>query len=313
MRRSGPAAWLIHAAFVLSSLTSSPSSASAQTAAPSPRETARALANGAANAIASGDYAQGEAMLARAYQVYPAPTIAVLHARTLVWLGRLAAGVSAYQRATLATLKPDAPEAFRSAVASAKTELAELRPRVPRLQVLVRQRGERNGHSRLELDGKLVPSAQLGRWILADPGRRTVRVEWNGATYERSVRLEERQSVVVEIVEPQASPLARWATVGALGVGVIGVGAGAISGIVAVSAHDQAREACPASRCTAGSEGARALERYRDLRVASTISYAIGGVGLGLGGVLLLRGSFDEPTLRVELETPSAAPLAMQQ
>jgi hypothetical protein len=290
---------------------SSARSASAQTS-ESPREAARGLANRAANAIARGEYAEGEELLAQAYKVYPAPTIALLQARTLVWLGRLAGGVAAYQRATLATLRPDAPEAFRSAVASAKTELAELRPRVPRLQVLVRGHGERGGHSRLELDGRSLPSSQLGRWILADPGRRTLRVEYSGTTYERSVRLEERQSVVVEIVEPQSSSLARWVTIGALGVGVVGLGTGVIAGIVSSSAHEQAREDCPESRCLAGTDGARALERYRDLRVISTVSYAVGGVGLGLGGLLILRGSFDEPTLRVELESPSAAPVAMQ-
>lgn len=311
MRRLGPAAWLIHAAVVLCWLISSAGSASAQPS-ESPREAARALANRAANAIARGDYAEGEALLARAYEVYPAPTIALLQARTLVWLGRLAAGVAAYQRATLATLRPDAPEAFRSAVASAKTELAELRPRVPRLQVVVRQ-GEGGGHSRLELDGRQLPSAQLGRWILADPGRRTVRVEYSGTTYERSVRLEERQSVVVELVEPPSSALGRWATIGALGIGVVGLGTGVIAGLISSSAHEQAREECPQSRCLAGTDGARALERYRDLRVVSTVSYAVGGVGLGLGGLLVLRGSFDEPTLRVELESPSGAPVAMQQ
>jgi hypothetical protein len=311
MRRSGLAAWLIHAAVVLCWLPLGIGSASAQSL-ESPRDTARALANRAANAIARGDYAEGEGLLGQAYEVYPAPTIALLHARTLVWLGRLAEGVGAYQRASLVTLRADAPEAFRSAVASAKQELAELQPRVPRLQILVRERRAGSARSRLELDGKPLPTSQLGRWILADPGRRTVRVEWNGTTYERSVRLDERQSVVVEIVEPQGSALARWVTVGALGIGVVGLATGAVAGIVAGSAHDQARRDCPASRCVTGSEGASALQRYRDLRVVSTVSYAIGGVGLGLGGVLLLRGSFDEPTLRVELESPSALPVAMQ-
>jgi hypothetical protein len=311
MRRSGPAAWLIHAAVVLCWLLLSLGSVSAQTL-ESPRDAARALANRAADAIARGDYAEGEGLLGQAYDVYPAPTIALLHARTLVWLGRLAAGVRAYQRASLVTLRADAPEAFRSAVDSAKKELDELKPRVPRLQIVVRGRSVNGGDARLELDGKALPTSQLGRWILADPGRRTVRVEWNGTTYERSVRLEERQSVVVEIVQPQGSSLARWMTVGSLGIGVVGLAAGAITGIVATSAHDQARQDCPAARCVTGSEGALAVQRYRDLRTVSTISYAIGGVGLGLGGVLLLRGSFDEPTLRVELESPSALPVAMQ-
>jgi hypothetical protein len=311
MRRSGQAAWLIQAAVVLSALTAQVEPAQAQEH-ESPRDSARALANNAANAIARGDYAEGEELLARAYEVYPAPTIAVLHARTLVWLGRLASGVRAYERATLITLRADAPEAFRIAVASAKEELAELRPRVPRLQVTVRGSGAQSGRLRLELDGKPLPSSQLGRWFLADPGRRTVRVAWNGTTYERTVRLDERQSVVVEIVEPQGSVAARWLTIGALSAGVLGVGVGVVAGVVASSAHERARAECPAAHCTTGSEGARALERYRQLRVLSTVSYAVGGVGLGLGGVLMLRGSFDEPTLRVELESPSATPVAMQ-
>jgi hypothetical protein len=275
-----------------------------------PRDAARDLANSAADEIARGDYTGGEELLARAYQVYPAPTIALLHARTLVFLGRLASGVAAYERASLATLAPDSPDAFRSAAVSARQELEQLRPRVPRLQVTVR--GGRPEAMRLELDGQRLPSSQLGRWMLADPGRRRLRVEANGSSYERVVRLDERQSVVVEITEPRGSQAARYLTLGALGVGVLGVTAGVVTGLMSSSAHDRAREECPDSRCVNGSEGARDLERYRDLRVVSTVSYAVGGVTLGLGGILLLRGSFDEPSWHVELETPGAAPIAMQ-
>jgi tetratricopeptide (TPR) repeat protein len=275
-----------------------------------PRDTARELANSAANAIARGEHAAGEELLARAYQAYPAPTIALLHARTLAFLGRLSAAVAAYERAMRASLAPDAPDAFRAAVASAERELSQLRPRVPRLQLSVR--GDQPEALRLELDGQLIPNAQLGRWLLADPGRRRLRVEANGSSYERVVRLEERQAVVVEITEPRSSAIARYFTLGAFGVGAIGVGTGIVTGLMASSAHQQARAGCPAERCVIGSEGARDAERYRDLRVVSTISYAVGGVGLGLGGILLLRGSFDGPSWRVELEAPGSTPIALQ-
>jgi hypothetical protein len=305
MRRAKLPAWLLAVTLATSSLPV----AQAQTSA-TPRDAARELANSAANAIARGDYATGEELLARAYQAYPAPTIALLHARTLAFLGRLSAAVAAYERAARATLTPEAPDAFHAAVASAERELLQLRPRVPRLQLTVR--GDRPEALRLELDGQHIPNAQLGRWLLADPGRRRLRVEANGSTYERVVRLEERQSVVVEVTEPRGSDLARYLTLGALGVGVVGVGTGIVTGLMASSAHERANEGCPAGRCTIGSEGARDAERYRDLRVVSTVSYAVGGVGLGLGGILLLRGSFDGPGWQVELETPGSTPIAMQ-
>jgi hypothetical protein len=309
MRRSRLPAWLLAVTLAASTSASFVPSARAESDA-TPRDTARELANSAANAIARGDYAAGEELLARAYQVYPAPTIALLHARTLAFLGRLSAAVAAYERASLATLAPDAPEAFHTAVASAQRELLLLRPRVPRLQLTVR--GHEPTALRLELDGQRIPNAQLGRWLLTDPGRRKLRVEANGSSYERLVRLEEGQSVVVEVTEPNGSPLARYLTLGAIGVGVLGVGTGVVTGLMAGSAHEQARDGCPAGRCVVGSEGARDAERYRDLRVVSTVSYAVGGVGLGLGGILLLRGSFDEPSWHVELETAGGAPIAMQ-
>ena len=274
---------------------------------PSGRDSARTLANEAANAIARGDYAEGEALLARAFHDYPAPTIALLHARTLVRLGRLADAVDAYERATFSSLPVDAPDAFRSAAGSARVELAALRPRVPRLQVTLRA-GSAPERVQLRLDGKKLPTSQLGRWFLVDPGRRVLRIDWDGSSFDRSLRIDEGQSVVTEIVEPRTSPTARWITLGSLGVGVLGVGTSVVTGLIANAAHDQARDGCPDNRCVSGSEGARDLERYREQRVVSTVSYAIGGACLGLGGILLLRGSFDEPRLRLELEPPNAVP-----
>ena len=104
------------------------------------REAARALANRAADALALGEYEQAQDLLRQAYAQYPAPTIAVLHARALVHLQRLALAESVYERAMLTSLAADAPDAFRRAVEQARNESRELRPRIPRLQVLVRGR-----------------------------------------------------------------------------------------------------------------------------------------------------------------------------
>ena len=83
--------------------------AAAPPAASEPRERARLLANQAADAIARGEHEQAEELLRQAYAHYPAPTIALLHARTLLHLQRLSTAVSVYERATLTSLGPDAP------------------------------------------------------------------------------------------------------------------------------------------------------------------------------------------------------------
>jgi tetratricopeptide (TPR) repeat protein len=133
------------------------------------REAARTLANRAADAIAHGEYEQGQELLRQAYEQYPAPTIAVLHARALVHLQRLALAENVYERALLTSLAPDAPEAFRRAVEQARSESRELKPRIPRLQVLVRGRAALR--LRVTLDGHRLAAEQEGRWMWVDPGR----------------------------------------------------------------------------------------------------------------------------------------------
>jgi hypothetical protein len=64
------------------------------------------------------------------------------------------------------------------------------------------------------------------------------------------------------------------------GVGVAGVAAGIITGLMAGSRHATAEQKCPERSCIEGSEGAEALDSFRTLRTVSTIGYVVGGVGL---------------------------------
>jgi hypothetical protein len=265
------------------------------------RERARELANRAADAVARGEHHTADQLLEQAYREYPAPTIALLHARTLLQLRRLASALFAYQRAASSSVPASAPEAFRRAVADARREAPLLEPRVPRLLVMVRGAAANNPQLRIELDGERVPATQRGRWILVDPGRRIVRTELAGKSSEQAVQIEERQASVVEIDTP-GNGAQRALTLTALGVGAVGLGVGIVTGVMANSAHAQARGQCEDNQCVAGSSGARNLERFRKLRVYSTVGYGISALGLGTGGYLLLRGSFSDSPLRVELE-----------
>jgi len=265
------------------------------------RDAARALANRAADALALGEYEQAQELLRRAYEQYPAPTIAVLHARALVHLQRLALAESVYERAMLTSLAPDAPDAFRHAVEQARNESRELRPRIPRLQVLVRGRAALR--LRITLDGRPLPATQEGRWMWVDPGRRVLRAELDGTSSEQLVRVEEGQSVVVEVSEPVSQrPAYKALTFGTLGLGAVGVATGIVTGIAATTAHERAVDHCPNGQCPDGQAGARDLERFRTYRVVSTVGYAVGTAGLAVGGFLLVRAVVDGPAIGLEVD-----------
>lgn len=269
------------------------------------RAVARDMANRAADAIAHGEVERAEALLRDAYRTYPAPTIALLRARTLVRLGRLTEAVSSYEQATATAISAASPPAFENAVRDARTELTALRPRVPRLQITLADTAANDVN--VSVDGKALPRDQLGRWLLVDPGSRSVSARRGTEGKERRVLLEEGQSTVVDIVLSEPSRPARWLTVGALGVGVAGLAVGIVSGVAANAANERAHAACQQGRCLEDTEGARQLREFRQLRTVSTVGYVSAAAGLSFGGLLLLRGSFDGPTVDVEMDVATPA------
>jgi hypothetical protein len=93
--------------------------------------------------------------------------------------------------------------------------------------------------------------------------------------------------IVASLPDPEAgrhSSLPALAYV-SFGVGAAGIGTGAIAGLLAATKRSDAE--CPGSKCTAGSEGAKDVDLYRGLHVASAIGFGVGLVG-ALGGVTLL-------------------------
>ena len=254
------------------------------------RVQARSLANEAANAYARAEYQAADRLFARAYALVPAPTIALLHARTLVKLGRLIEASAAYERAARAELTPHAPDAFRLAAAESRQEGDALRRRVPRLRVTLP--GPDNSPStRVLLDGQPLPRANWSAWVALDPRAHTLELERDGAIVVREeIVLREGEARVHALRPPRRvagdrQRLAGWISLGTGGVGLaVGIG----TGLAAGAAHSDAERACAERVCEPGSAGADALQRFYDYRTVSTVAYAVGGVGLGLGAVLLL-------------------------
>ena len=275
------------------------------------KATARDLAQRAAMAYDSSDYQTAQDLFHRAYALVPAPTLSVREARALEKLGRWVEAVEAYVRTLRSELGPDAPDVFVKAQRDARQELADLRPRVPRLKVVL-EGAAASGSVIVTLDGRPLRPALIGVDTLADPGQHTVDAAAPDGTHSTEVvTLAEADSktVVLRISATTAStsnapqrpgldvvanhrpepPSAQrtWGFV-ALGIGIAGVGAGAVTGLLAADRHASAEQSCPGDRCLEGSAGADDVEAFRTLRTASIIAYVTGAIGVGLGTTLLI-------------------------
>jgi hypothetical protein len=246
---------------------------------------ARALADDGANAFAQGHYELSHELLARAYAIVQAPTIAILEARALVRLGRFVEARAAYERAASAALADDAPDAFTTAAREAREELVALEWRIPKCRVV--HRGE-DGGMRVYLDGRRLPQSSLGTWLAVNPGLHEVRAGDGANTRTFTFELREGEAETVRIEPPADTSPSRTPAIVAFGTGAAGLAVGITTGIAAVNAHGDAERGCPDDTCVRGSAGAEAYERFESYRLLSTIGYAVGVVGVGAGVALWL-------------------------
>jgi hypothetical protein len=284
----------------------------------STRNAARELASQAAEAFQKGDYQRAQDLYHRAYALLPAPTLSLREARALEKLGKLVEAVEAYVRTTRTLLDADAPQAFRQAVQSAEEELAKLRPRVPKLEIVLE--GADASVTQVTLDGKVLKSALIGVAQPVNPGTHEIEGVTQGKSGKTSIKISEGvtksvtltltddpNAVSPEPAEPEPAPGAATpvvdsdstadagggfphATLGwvSLGVGAAGLGVGVVTGLMATSRHASAEDGCPNGKCPAGSQAADDLDAFRTLRTVSTIGYAVGVVGVAAGVTLLL-------------------------
>jgi hypothetical protein len=282
------------------------------------RTAARELARQGAEAYDSGDDETALDRLDRAYALVPAPSISVMQARVLVRLGRWVEALDRYEKTRVAVLGPNAPDAFRQAVADATTEGEALRSRIPRLAVHVTTTNGPPSGLNVLLDGKPVPPELLDVERPVDPGSHEVNASAPG--YEpvvRSVDLAEADNVALEIVlslhlEPAISPpplppkapappprvpsgdrmsmrdVTGWAV---LGVGAAALVTGTVTGIIALKKKSRLDGICGPDRseCPPGSEDD--IDAYRLNVRLSYVTVAVGIASVGTGGYLLLAGN----------------------
>ena len=275
------------------------------------RTAARDLATQGAQAFDAGRFAEASDFFRRAHELVPAPSIALLWARSLAKVGQLLEAIDIYEQTARFKLAEDAPEAYALAVETARDEIEGVRHRLPRLKVTVL--GLANGDvAQVTMDDKPTPEALLGVERPVNPGQHRIEARLAGQLRaRRELSLAEGESQQIELDlrrEPAHKPqiLARegsasletsgylsrrtWGYIG-LGVGALGLGIGTYTGLTALHHKSDldsvCHPACPRS-------SAADLDGFRTNRTISYLSFGVGIVAAGTGIVLLSLGSAQE-------------------
>lgn len=265
------------------------------------------MAREAIGLMHDGRWAEAEALLARAYQLVPAPTVAVLHGRALEELGKLTEAAQNYDLAVGAGGEGASP-AFRKAAEEGAQRLAGVRDRIPKISIVLE--GEHLDPSRVVVLIDKNPLSQ-GDWSkaqLMNPGEHVVAASVDGhVAVEDQVMLKEGESkqvvlrlhgdpppppqpvrteasVTVNPVPSTSSSAKPWGFV-ALGLGAAGMATGIAAGVVMLDSKSTLDSRC-SPLCAPGSEDE--ISRFRTARVVSAVGYGVGVVGLGVGAAILL-------------------------
>jgi hypothetical protein len=272
------------------------------------RAAARKLGEEAVKLFDAGDYTGALDRFNLAEQLVPAPTLGVRSARCLVKLGRLVEASERYLDVTRMKLEKDALPQQRKAQVEALSERDALLPILPSL--VIELSGPTGDGVEVALDGKSLPSATLGVKLPVDPGEHRITVKRRDTIVARTVSVirGERKAVTIElppIVTEDASAKdgAAWQSVAggiSLGVGGVGLLVGAGAGVAAIVQQSNLSLRCPNRTCPSDAFGD--LDRYDTTRMASTVGFLVGGVGLAVGASLFWL----TPSSRVETKEQNA-------
>ena len=288
------------------------SSASAQDA--EIRTAARDLATQGAQAFEAGDYARASDFFRRAHELVPAPSIALLRARSLAKLGQLLEAIDIYEQTARFKLPDDAPEAYSQAVETARNEMEDVRHRLPRLKVVLIGVSS-SEPAQVSMDDKTTPDALLGVERPINPGSHRLEARVGGQLRaSRELSIVEGQSYLVELdVRPPAPPPKpivppapvsnthphSWQKTGgyvALGVGALGLGIGTYTGIVALNRKSDLDSVCKPN-CPPSS--ADDIDAFRSNRTISYVSFGVGIAAAATGVALLVLGKPSEEHLAI--------------
>lgn len=262
----------------------------------------------------SGDCKGAIEKLSRAEALYHAPSILGRLGECQVLVGQVVLGTENLNRVVREELAVNAPKAFRDAKERAKGVLNTALPKIARLTVRVEPS---DAKAQVTVAGAPIPAALIGVERPTDPGTHEIVVSApgyleqrqsvtlaEGGTQELALKLEKDPNVA-PATPPPAPPPAPLVTMPpqppadtspkkdhtlayvALGVGGAGLVVGGVTGFLALGKKSDL-EGCVKERCPSSQEDT--LDGAKTMATVSTVGFAVGFVGVGVGVVLLLTG-----------------------
>ena len=275
------------------------------------RATARQLGKDGEQALGAKDFKRAEDDFRRADGLIHAPTLVLGLARALAGEGKLVEAQETYQRIIREGVAPTASDVFKRALDSAKTELQAIEPKIGGVTITVKAAGGGDvPNVKVTVDEVAVSALALGVKSVANPGTHTVRASADGfkpatvsitvplggavdapLTLERDLSAPPPPADATAPAQPAApeqppasSSHSVWPWV-AFGVGGVGLGLGAITGILALGKHSDLSSACSGG-CGPSQYGN--LDSYHTLGTLSTVGFVVGAVGVAAGVTLLV-------------------------
>jgi len=265
---------------------------------------ARKLAQDAADSLDAGQFAEALERAKQAEELFHAPTHILLMGQALEGLGRLAEAAETYEKLVAEPLPAKGSAVFRKAQDEGANRLKAFVAKIPSL--LLRVRGPKPNAATATVDGQPFTGFESARRF--DPGDHKVHVEAEGfIADDRVVSLPAKGGVVsIEIV---LKPVVETAptkpvlptppdttskgsspflapTLVAFGVGVAGLGVGAVTGGLFLSQLSDLKDRCPADRCPP--EEQPNIDDTGTMGNVSTVALSVGGAAAATAVVLLI-------------------------
>ena len=279
-----------------------------------PASTNQNLVQSALRAFEQRDYAAALSLFKRASVSAPSLTVRLYLARSRAAVGQLVDAAADYRSVVAGAEGAELNRSERRAIAEARDELAQLRPRIPSIEIALGDAEQRVRNLRLSMDGRRIPA---GAVIAVDPGHHEVVAnDTEGEQSRLGFEVGEGEAKTMGMTwlsesgrggkKPDqliggSAARRTWGVV-ALTVGATGLGIGTVTGIAAMTRYSKAEAHCPANRCTEGPGYPEDASAFRTLRTISTAGYILGGAGVGTWLGLLLT------TPKATTEHPKVSP-----
>jgi hypothetical protein len=260
--------------------------------------------------------------LERAEKLHHAPTTAGRLGECEIQTGKVIAGTERLQRLLREGLPPSPPKSFVAAMDRAQKVLDAALPRIATLRISVK--APVGTKPTVTVDDEVISSALVGADIPADPGPHKIVASAKGLVSDtKQVTLKDGETngitltlIVDTTYKPEPAPVATPAPAPtvpketpperktnvlpfvAFGVGAVGLGVGAVTGLLVGSKRSDLDASCrPDGGCPTSQDST--LSSAKTLATISTIGFVVGGAGIATGVVLLVtQGATTTTTAR---------------